>query len=281
MTVSPPNSEYPAGQAQPAAGSAGSWEHHHVDQSSANQSAPPYENSAGYPVTPPISSGPSNYTPATNVPSGQPESNAPLYVLLSLGAVAVLGVVAVVVFSLANHNNEQDAALQEPKSTASSSATSNRGNPNSDQLDLNHSDFNADWKSSRSDNKASHKDGWDYNDCSEIEDGSTLTDMGCEYATDNVFKAQDGKMLISNFYLGMTDEKAATEAKDGIKDNDFLLGADNLINDYKYGEWTIGSAENITVITVVTATKDVGDAVCDDYLEEMNLDMIDAVKDLA
>jgi hypothetical protein len=244
---------------------------------------------------PPVSvtpiSGPHGYdNPMLGMPAApQPPaaSNTPLITTLVVGAVALLGLGAVLVFTLGGtdddgSDNAASGASQSASESASPSPDEASASPTEADdgiADLSYAEFDDDWKDSAGDASATYVNGWDYTGCTKFEDGSSLTDRGCEYGVEVAYEAEDGEMKLANIFMGMTDADAASDAVTDMKDGEFVLREDGYIYDFEYGMWQADSVDNIVIITVVTGTKKIDDSTGDEYLEAMNADMTAMISD--
>lgn len=209
-----------------------------------------------------------------------PTSKTPIMVAVIVGVVALLGLGTLLVVSLSGKDKNDVADPKDTQSSTQASEAASSAEPTEDAnkiTDLTYSEFGKDWDSSASDSTATFINGWDYTDCHEFEEGTVLTDLGCEYAVELAFEAQDGDVKMSVFFLGMTDELAASGATYDIKDGDFYPRNEGFISEFSYGMWQAGYSSNITVLTVVTTTDAVEDAAGDAYLTEMIDDMTIAI----
>ncbi len=160
-----------------------------------------------------------------------------------------------------------------PSPSPSPSATGPTGDK------ISYTEYDKDWKFKLGEVELSAKyvDGWDHEDCEEIEKGGALSDLGCLYGVEVTYKAEDGKVVLSHLILAMTDEDAADEAVKDVDDDDFQLNKKSYLSDFTFGKWQRDSAGAYLVITVCTAKKSVSEKKASNYLKYGNADFTTAL----
>lgn len=213
-------------------------------------------------------------------PPQQPGSKAPLIVALALVAVLLIGGMGTVVFLTVSNEGEPQAAP--PSASASpSESPSPSPSPTPSPTETEEGDrvsadeYDKDWDFRLGDVKlsADHVEGWDYDDCTEFERNDALTDAGCDYGVEVTYKAEGGKVRVSNLFLVMTDQDASEQVNKDLDDEDFRLHKESYLKDFSYGKWKRKFNGRYVVITICTAAKSVSEEKAGRYLHYMNADM--------
>ena len=221
---------------------------------------------------------------APGFPPPQGPSKAPLIVALALAAVVVLGIGVALVFVLGGSDEPHPvSATGSPSASASPSPSpspSPSESPSEDSGErLSYQEYDDDWdfKLGATELSADYVKGWDYEDCTEFERGGALSDEGCEYGVEVSYKAEGGKVKISNLFLVMSDQDAAEELNRDIDDKDFTLHKESYLKDFSYGKWQRKFSGKYVVVTICTAAKSVSKEKAGKYLHYMNADMTAAL----
>ncbi|WP_194813917.1 hypothetical protein [Nocardia sp. XZ_19_385] len=115
-------------------------------------------------------------------------------------------------------------------------------------------------------------DGRDYDSCRDIERDTKLTALGCQYASELVYRSENGGLMLTQFVLTMPDEQTATAVQDKFTGKDLRLRPGSYVPDYAQGKWKTEAKKNFLVVTVATATDVVAEAVVDKYLRYRHTD---------
>ncbi|HIV57018.1 MAG TPA: hypothetical protein H9902_03585 [Candidatus Stackebrandtia faecavium] len=267
---------------------------------------PPASGPPGYPTQPYSApppygppSGPPDMYGAAGPPPGGPEipgmpggpqppkkSRAPLVTMLVLGVVFVLGVGVSLFLILGDDTTEtttsgKTSPVEESQSPSPSESTSEpdptpTDDPGGDSTftgTLDEADYN-DWNFKIGDVSLSAEkvDGWNYDDCTEIEKDGALTDLGCKEAIEIAYEAEDGEMKLDLVLMVMEDESSASALESDFDDSMYSPQKAGFIADFDFGKFRIGNESNIGVLTMGTATSAVDEADADEYLSYMFTD---------
>lgn len=144
---------------------------------------------------------------------------------------------------------------------------------------LSYADYEGPWNFKLGDveMKADWVEGRDHKDCAPIAKGSKLTGLGCEYATEMLLTAEGGAVKFTQFVLAMKDATAAETAADQVEEKDLNVRAAGMIDDFATGKWKAGASKEFVVITLVTATGAVEEAVVEKYLRYRHGDIVAAI----
>ncbi|WP_026342842.1 hypothetical protein [Nocardia sp. BMG111209] len=229
---------------------------------------PPYQG--GYPTPPPR------------------KSNGGIVIGVVVGVVLLLivgiGVAALIANSGGGTNNNavststvtssavarSSASSSVARPTTSSVATSRRFSYNEAAKDWNFKlgniSFHADWVEGR-----------DHTTCADFEADGALTDAGCKYAAEMVYKSEGGALMLTEYVLGMQDADHATTAAETISDSDFKLRPGSYISNFAVGKWVADAEKDFVVVTFVTTTPAVTEDRAKDYLHYKQTDMTGAL----
>lgn len=142
---------------------------------------------------------------------------------------------------------------------------------------LSYTEYAEDWNFHYDDVELSAQwvDGRDYADCGAVEVHAALTELGCQYASELVLRAEGGALMLTQFILGMADPDLAFDAGLTITDADLDLRAGSYIKDFAVGKWQAGDADGteFVVVTVATATAAVDEQRVKDYLSYRQTDI--------
>ncbi|QIS13334.1 hypothetical protein [Nocardia arthritidis] len=234
-------------------------------------------------------------------PSDQPQSEgnpayqaAPIYpapprksytgalVAVAVLVVAALGV-AIGFFALSDRNDSDTSAADTTTAAAPTiskppAITAAPGKPSAGHLS--YTEYgNKDWDFKYDDVTlhADWVDGRDYADCHPIEKQGKLTALGCQYAAELVYKAENGGLMLTQFILGMGDEAEAAAAVGKYTDKDLSLRKGTYIEHFTTGKWKDGSRKEFVVVTFATATGAVDPSMVQKYLHYRNADTLAAL----
>ncbi|MGH8880819.1 MAG: hypothetical protein ACRD0P_26285 [Stackebrandtia sp.] len=221
--------------------------------------------------------GPGYPPPMQNPPPRK--NNTPIVVGAIVALVALVAVAAVLVVVLGNKDDGGGSASDSGTSATEAPSSQEETSPaDPDYIgSLSYADLGYDWVSATTDAEATFKDGWDYAGCTDFEVAAALTDLGCEFAVEVAWRAEDEDVAIYAFFLGMTDTDTADTAVEEIQDADVVAHEEGEISDFDYGQWAIDSSRNIVILTSFTATADVSEEKCNEYIEEMPGDLVTEV----
>ncbi len=195
--------------------------------------------------------------------------------------VAALGV-AIGFFALSDRNSDTSAAdtttAVAPTIAKPPAITAAPGKPSAGHLS--YTEYgNKDWDFKYDDVTlhADWVDGRDYADCHPIEKQGKLTALGCQYAAELVYKAENGGLMLTQFILGMGDEAKAAAAVGKYSDKDLSLRKGTYIEHFTTGKWKDGSRKEFVVVTFATATGAVDPSLVQKYLHYRNADTLAAL----
>ncbi len=144
---------------------------------------------------------------------------------------------------------------------------------------LSYADYEGPWNFKLGDveMKADWVEGRDHKDCAPIAKGGKLTGLGCQYATEMLLTAEGGAVKFTQFVLAMKDAAAAETAADQVEEKDLNVRAAGMIDDFATGKWKAGASKEFVVITLVTATSAVEEALVEKYLRYRHGDIVGAI----
>jgi hypothetical protein len=229
---------------------------------------PPYQG--GYPTPPPRKSG----------------GGVVIAVVVGVVLLLVVGIAVVAVIANSGGSSKNDASATStvtssvvaPKSsttsvarpTTSSVAASKHFSYNEVAKDWNFKlgsvSFHADWVEGR-----------DHATCADFEVDGALTDMGCKYAGEMVWRSEGGSLMLTEYVLGMQDADHATTAAETISDSDIKLRPGSYIGNFAVGKWVADAEKDFVVVTFVTTTPAVTEDRAKDYLHYKQTDMTGAL----
>ncbi|MFC9895787.1 hypothetical protein ACFVMC_19040 [Nocardia sp. NPDC127579] len=114
--------------------------------------------------------------------------------------------------------------------------------------------------------------GADYDSCHDIEASAKLSALGCQYASELVYSAHNGGLMLTQFVLTMPDDAAAKAAEDKFTGKDLKLRPGAYVANYAIGKWKTEARRNFIVVTVGTATAAVPEAEVDKFLRYRHTD---------
>jgi hypothetical protein len=121
-------------------------------------------------------------------------------------------------------------------------------------------------------------EGMDHPDCRSIEkQQDKLTGLGCQYAAELVYKAEDGTVMLTQFILAMSDAGTAEAAIGKYTDADLRLRTGTFIEDFAVGKWKDDTEKEFIVLTMATSTGAVDEDTVSKYLEYRQADMLGAL----
>ncbi|MEV0246587.1 hypothetical protein AB0H76_08380 [Nocardia sp. NPDC050712] len=116
-------------------------------------------------------------------------------------------------------------------------------------------------------------EGRDYDSCRDVERDAKLTALGCQYASELVYRTENGALMLTQFVLTMPDEHtAAAAAQNKFAGKDLRLRPGAYVANYTLGKWKTEAKKNFVVVTVATATDAVAEATVDKYLRYRHTD---------
>lgn len=124
---------------------------------------------------------------------------------------------------------------------------------------------------------ADYVDGRDHPTCADFEVDGALTDLGCKYAAETVFRAEGGSLMLTEYVLGMQDADHATTAADTFSDSDMKLRPGSYIANFTVGKWVADAEKDFVVVTFVTTTAAVTEDTAKNYLHYKHTDMTGAL----
>lgn len=226
-------------------------------------------------------------------PPRPPKSNTGVIVAAILVVVAAL-VVGVGVIAYASRDKSEPQAADpstslvpatsapettKPKSTAKSPSSTPRPTQSAGGR-LSYTEYGGkDWDFKLDDVQlqATWVDGRDHQDCRPIEKAGKLSGLGCQYAAELVYKAEDGAIMLTQFIMGMSDKTKADAAIGKYTDSDLKLRRGTYIENFATGKWKDASEKEFVVLTVATATNAVDEATVSKYLKYLQADTLGAL----
>ncbi|MEV6067881.1 hypothetical protein AB0L82_15115 [Nocardia sp. NPDC052001] len=248
----------------------------------AQQSEPTWQQPVAQPGWP----GQQGYSqqPGYGAPPPQPpRSNTGLIVGIALAAVAVLavGVGAVVVLTGGDSSDQATvttSSVEPPIETTSTRPnTTTQAAPAGNRFT--YTEFGEAWNFRLGDValQADWVQGRDYDTCGPVEENGKLTGLGCQYASELVWKSENGGLMLTQFVLTMSDAAKAAAAEDHFDDGDINLPAGTYISHFETGKWRDGSEAEFLVITLATADTTVDSDTVEKYLRYRHTDTIGAL----
>ncbi|MBF6102934.1 hypothetical protein IU500_02630 [Nocardia terpenica] len=215
-----------------------------------------------------------------------PKKSAGLIVGIVLGVVAVLviGVGIVVLATRHKSDNAASAAAATPSLVPATTSSTATGRPTTTPSSSASSRFSyqeqaKDWNFKLGD-VSLHADwvaGVDHPTCADIEKNGKLTSLGCQYAAEMVYRAEDGGLMLTQFVMGMADADKASAASGQYSDADLNLRPGSYIDHFAVGKWKDGAQGQYLVLTMVTATDAVDEDTAKKYLRYLHADMLGAL----
>lgn len=250
-----------------------------------------YEQSAAYPPgdTQQGWQQPGGWQPQPGQPGGFPPPRRSNSVLITAG---IAGVVIVVVAAVAlvivlnrhpgrttasaasassvSATTTTSSSLAESPATTSAAAPSGR---------FSYTEYAHDWNF-KLDNVQLHADwvqGQDHPTCTDIENGGQLTALGCQYAAEMVYKAENGAVMLDQFVMGTPDSTTAGKLATQYTDSDLKMRPGTVIDNFATGKWQTKAQGDFVVLTVVTATNAVTEDTATKYMHYLEADMAGAL----
>ncbi|MEV5647036.1 hypothetical protein AB0L57_02185 [Nocardia sp. NPDC052254] len=221
-------------------------------------------------------------------PPPPPKNNSGLIVGIVFGVIALLVVgigIAVVATRDSGSKNEAGAgstpalvpateetttATTEPDTTAPDSGTSPHVSyqeyAKNWDFKLGEVELHADWVQGR-----------DHASCSDIEVGGKLTGLGCRYAAEMVYKAENGSLMLTQFIMGMDSAAQAEAAPGQYTDADLKLRPGTYVDHFAVGKWKDDAEKDYLVVTFATATNAVDEETAKKYLKYRHTDTVGAL----
>ncbi|MEU6558035.1 hypothetical protein [Nocardia nova] len=219
---------------------------------------------------------------------GPPKNNSGLIVGIVFGVIALLvvGIGIVVVATRDSDPKNQaggaasstpalvpattQAATTAPETTAPDAGTSPH---------VSYQDYAKNWDFKLGDVEL-HADwvqGRDHPSCSDIEVGGKLTGLGCQYAAEMVYKAENGSLMLTQFIMGMSSAAKAEAAPGQYTDADLKLRPGTYVDHFAVGKWKDDAQKDYLVVTFATATNAVDEETAKKYLKYRHADILGAL----
>lgn len=234
---------------------------------------------------------PMGYPGPPNLGMPPPKPKTGVIVAVVLGLVAVLAVVGVGVVVITGRNNSETQAAQNTvtvvpatssrrstsQPTTQRSTTTTPGQPSSGKLSFN--DLAGDWnfKFNNVELHADWVEGRDHTSCRDFEVDGKLTGLGCRYAAELVYRAENGALKITQFIIAMSDDGQASAALGKFTDEDLHLRSGTYIDHFVTGKWRDGNEKEFVVVTVATASAAVDVEIVKKYLQYRHADTLGAL----
>ncbi|MEV5000130.1 hypothetical protein [Nocardioides sp. LML1-1-1.1] len=140
--------------------------------------------------------------------------------------------------------------------------------------DVKAADFPGDWNFKLGDveQHAKLRGSWDYDSCSQVEASSALTQQRCDYAVQWNFSALGGKARVVHLFLVFDTQPHAKAAAASLEDKDFDLRDGSLFADFKQGKWHKSTYGNVIAVTIGTTNATVPDKDLQSLVSYMNTD---------
>ncbi|MEV6769238.1 hypothetical protein AB0N05_11510 [Nocardia sp. NPDC051030] len=214
-----------------------------------------------------------------------PKSNTGLIVGIVLGVVAVLAVaVGAIVFVTRGDDSSQAGGTSTTTTTTTTTETTTTRPPTTTKAapagkKFTYTEYGQPWNFRLGDValQADWVEGHDYPSCSQLEKGGKLTGLGCQYASELVWKAENGGVMLTQLIFTMSDEAKATAADGKFDDGDLKFPDGSYINDWETGKWRDGSQSQFLVVTLATATAAVDTETVEKYLRYRHSDTLGAL----
>ncbi len=254
----------------------------HQPQTGYQQSAypPPGDAGQGWQQQP-------GWSPQPGYPSGFPPPRRNNTALIAGGAAGavVLVVIAVALVVVLNRHSGHDTSAS-PAGPSLVSATSSSATTTAPATSsANHSgrfsytEYSHDWNFSL-DGVHLHADwvsGQDHPTCADIENGGKLTGLGCQYAAEMVYRAENGGIMLAQYVLGTTGTADARNLATQYADDDLKMRPGTYIDHFAVGKWQTKAQGDFVVLTVVTATSAVTEDTAAKYMHYLEADMAGAL----
>ncbi len=221
-------------------------------------------------------------------PPPPPKNNSGLILGIVFGVIAllVIGIGIVVVATRDSDTKNQAGASSTPglvpataeattPTTAPSISAPNSGN----SAHVTYQDYAKDWNFKLGDVEL-HADwvqGRDHAGCSDIEVDGKLTDLGCQYAAEMVYKAENGSLMLTQFIMGMGSAAQAEAAPGQYTDADLKLRPGTYVDHFAVGKWKDDAQKDYLVVTFATATNAVDEETAKKYLKYRHADILGAL----
>ncbi|MRH87581.1 hypothetical protein GFY24_08940 [Nocardia sp. SYP-A9097] len=218
-------------------------------------------------------------------PPQPPRSDTGLVIGIALAVVAMLAVGVGAIVVLAGKDSSDQAATtttttEEPTltdATTTRPTTTTKAAPAGARFT--YTEYGQPWNFRLGDValQADWVEGHDYNSCAPIEESGKLTGLGCQYASELIWKSEQGGLMLTQFILTMRDAAKASAAEGQFDDNDIKLPAGSTISHFETGKWRAGSQSEFLVITLATADTTVDEPTVEKYLRYRHTDTLGAL----
>ena len=217
-----------------------------------------------------------------------PKNNSGLIVGIVFGVVAllVIGVGIVVVATRDSGTKNEGGASSPPalvpataEATTSTAAPTTSASSPGTSAHVTYQDYAKDWNFKLGDVEL-HADwvqGRDHTSCSDISADGKLTSLGCQYAAEMVYKAENGSLMLTQFIMGMGSEAQAEAAPGQYTDADLKLRPGTYVDHFAVGKWKDDAQKDYLVVTFATATTSVDEETAKKYLKYRHADILGAL----
>ncbi|ATL68406.1 hypothetical protein [Nocardia terpenica] len=199
-------------------------------------------------------------------------------------AVLVIGAGIVVLATRHKSGNHASASAATPSLVPATTSSAATGRPTTTSSSSASSRFSyqeqaKDWNFKLGDVSlhADWVEGVDHPTCADIEKNGKLTSLGCQYAAEMVYRAEDGGLMLTQFVMGMADADKASAASGQYSDSDLNLRPGSYIDHFAVGKWKDDAQGQYLVLTMVTATDAVDEDTAKKYLRYLHGDMLGAL----
>lgn len=231
--------------------------------------------------------GPQGYAQQPGFPPPQPpKSNGGLIAGIVIGVIVVVAVAVGAIVFVSKKDDTSQAAVtttsattttDAPTTTRTTAPTTTKAAPAGARF--HYTEYGQDWnfKLGSVALQASWVEGHDYNNCAPIEKAGKLTGLGCQTASELVWKSENGGLMLTQLVLGMASADQASSADGQFDDGDVQLPDGSFIADFETGKWKDGNQGSFLVVTVATATAAVDTATVEKYLKYRHSDTLGAL----
>ncbi|MQY20876.1 hypothetical protein [Nocardia macrotermitis] len=203
---------------------------------------------------------------------------------IAAAVVLVVSVVALVVV-LNRHSGSDDSAsasgpsLVSATSSSSAAPTTTTTTSSAKSGRFSYTEYAHDWNFGLGGVHlhADWVEGRDHATCGDIENDGKLTALGCQYAAEMVYKAENGAIMLTQYVMNTTGSDASGELATQYADADLKMRPGSYIADFAVGKWQTKAQGDFVVLTVVTATSAVTEDTAKNYLHYLEADMASAL----
>lgn len=255
------------------------------------QPQPGYQQSAYPPPGDPQQGWQSQQQPGWSAQPGYPggfpppRRNNTALIAGGVAGVVVLVVIAVALVVVLNRHSGDDTSaspsspslVSATSSSSTTTTTTSSAGPSGGRFS--YTEYSHDWNFTLGavHLHADWVEGRDHSSCSDIENNGKLTGLGCQYAAEMVYKAENGGVMLTQYVLGTTGSEDSRKLATQYADDDLKMRPGSYIAHFAVGKWQTKSQGNFVVLTVVTATSAVTEDTASKFMHYMEADMASAL----